>query len=846
MADLQTRIKILLEAKGAETSIGNLKKEMSLLRKEIDKAEVGSDKYNAAVKRLAEANSILDTHRAKLKDTGGILSDLTKGATLFAGAMGVQFGVEGITALGTKLFNTATSMEALEKKAKTVFGETLPQATAAAKEHAAAMGLTDAEYIRAAANIADLLVPMGFQRQEATNIATEMTNLSGALSEWTGGQQSATQVAETLQAAILGEREGLKALGISISEEDVKARLAQKGLAGLTGEMLQQAKAAATLELVMEKSADAQAAYADGAGSIQRQTAEMTARFNTIVERLSTALIPVFSRLLEYALPIVDTFGDIIEAVTGTGEAAKSTSPTIQLLGDLFANIWEKLKAVGGIMFQVAKFIINNFTPVFYGIAGVVILAQNAIAGVINTLADFTGSEFKVKPLDIDLAVKSIDELKNKINSVDASNLFGGGGPEPTGTATTTTTKRQGSGGGAAPTAAAAKPTDNRQAERDAKDAEAAAALLAKERAIQDSLRALRASFLEEDLADAQAGFLELSALEAEQLALQLEGEAERDLLEDQKKQEAQALLLAATQTEYEAERETLRLHYEQLLQLAEMYGLDTTALRAKYAAEVTAIEKTESDKTIAQRQKELQAQVQMFSEFGNVVTDFATQLGEATGKANAAQKVATLAQIGVDTASAISSMAAGAEAAGAATGPLAPVTSALFYASGLLRVLNNFKKAKELLQKADGGWNTVTGMQDHRTYHAKYIGRPGTGMLNHPHPVILANERGPEYYVDNDTLRNPAAFAHVQAIENIKRNRGLLQRATGGFNTDTIATGTTTGTTPTSGVSTQAIAAMQQLLDILQSGRIYAVVEDNTILDIQQRTTKLNNARGN
>ena len=113
MAELQTRIKILLEAKGAENSIGNLKKEMTLLRKEIDKAEVGSDKYNAAVKRLAEANSILDAHKAKLKGTSGIFSDLTKGATLFAGAMGVQFGVEAITQLGTKLFNTASSMESL-------------------------------------------------------------------------------------------------------------------------------------------------------------------------------------------------------------------------------------------------------------------------------------------------------------------------------------------------------------------------------------------------------------------------------------------------------------------------------------------------------------------------------------------------------------------------------------------------------------------------------------------------------------------------------------------------------------------------------------------------------------
>ena len=60
---------------------------------------------------------------------------------------------------------------------------------------------------------------------------------------------------------MLGEREQLKSLGISITEADVKQRLLKMGMEDLTGVQLQQAKATATQQLIFEKSTDAQAAF---------------------------------------------------------------------------------------------------------------------------------------------------------------------------------------------------------------------------------------------------------------------------------------------------------------------------------------------------------------------------------------------------------------------------------------------------------------------------------------------------------------------------------------------------------------------------------------------------------
>jgi hypothetical protein len=198
------------------------------------------------------------------------------------------------------------AIENLDKKAQTVFGSTLPRVTQEAEKNAAAMGLTTREYINAAAQIQDLLVPMGFTRDAAAGISVQLQNLSGALSEWTGGQRSASEVSEILNAALLGERESLKSLGISISEADVTAQLAAKGQEKLTGAALQQAQAQATLDLVLQKSTDAQEAFANGADSPIRQMNLLKAQVTELAEAVATGATPAISGLIQIFLALGD------------------------------------------------------------------------------------------------------------------------------------------------------------------------------------------------------------------------------------------------------------------------------------------------------------------------------------------------------------------------------------------------------------------------------------------------------------------------------------------------------------------------------------------------------------
>jgi hypothetical protein len=123
-------------------------------------------------------------------------------------------------------------------------------------------------------------------------MSLKFLDLSGALSKWSGGTRSAAEVSEILSAAVLGEREQLKELGIAISEADVQARLAKKGQDDLKGAALAQAEAVATQELIYEKSTDAQKAWAEGGKQAAEAQHALSSAIGEAKEKLITALTP--------------------------------------------------------------------------------------------------------------------------------------------------------------------------------------------------------------------------------------------------------------------------------------------------------------------------------------------------------------------------------------------------------------------------------------------------------------------------------------------------------------------------------------------------------------------------
>jgi hypothetical protein len=275
-----------------------------------DRASSKLDKIGGAFGRFGRnANDAGGKAGGALSKLGGGLLKFGKFAAIGLAGVGV-----GLVAVAPKIFGAAANLELLGKKSKTVFGSEIGNVEKWAKANANAMGLTSREATGLAAGFGDLLIPMGFTRKEAADMSTKVLGLSGALAEWSGGTRTAAEVSEILSAAMLGERDALKGLGISITEADVKARLLKNGQDKLTGSALQQAQAIATQQLIMEKSTDAQAAFAKGGDSLARKMEVSKAKVKEMGQELLVTATPALKKIADliakFVLPQLQRFTD--------------------------------------------------------------------------------------------------------------------------------------------------------------------------------------------------------------------------------------------------------------------------------------------------------------------------------------------------------------------------------------------------------------------------------------------------------------------------------------------------------------------------------------------------------
>ena len=138
--------------------------------------------------------------------------------------------------------------------------------------------------------------------------------------------------------------------------------------------------------------------------------------------------------------------------------------------------------------------------------------------------------------------------------------------------------------------------------------------------------------------------------------------------------------------------------------------------------------------------------------------------------KAQAVQKALTLAQIGIDTASAFSSLMRGSEASAVGTGVGYAVSKPLFYATGLVQILSNVMKAKQALSGGDAGGGDAGG--------------GGTPNIPQPAPVTpnpsIVGDSGVNQLADTinqQPIRTFVVASDVTTQQGLNRN--IVQTAT-------------------------------------------------------------------
>ena len=176
-----------------------------------------------------------------------------------------------------------------------------------------------------------------------------------------------------------------------------------------------------------------------------------------------------------------------------------------------------------------------------------------------------------------------------------------------------------------------------------------------------------------------------------------------------QKQEEFEEQMRQLKMTDTEREIDAVQTKYFELIALAEQYGMDTKALEEKRAAEIKTINDKVAADTKAKALDEIEkakqvrdAKISMVGDYANAFANLATLVTKDQKKLEQINKASALVQIGIDTAKAISSLVAAANANPGNALTFGAAGAAQF-AAGILQITTNMVKAKQLLSNPSG-----------------------------------------------------------------------------------------------------------------------------------------------
>lgn len=326
-----------------------------------------------------------------------------------------------LAALGAASIKAASDAEETFSKFDTVFRDIQGSAESAFRTLRNEYGLSSIASKQMLGDTGDLLTGFGFSQQGALDLSLEVNKLAVDLASFTNYSGGAKGASEALTKALLGERDSLKALGISILEEDVKKQMAINSAKGLTFESERQAKAQATLQLAIQQSGNAIGDYARTSDSFANQSRLLQARLSDISVELGTVFLPLATKLVNVVTGAVNWFSSLDSGIKTTiaivGGLVAAIGPLLAGLGFLISNILPMLKA--GMMAVSGIFSLMTLKIVaVVAVVGSLILVGKAVIDSWETVKVFFGQMWdKIKILFIQGVANTL-KVFNKFTSL--------------------------------------------------------------------------------------------------------------------------------------------------------------------------------------------------------------------------------------------------------------------------------------------------------------------------------------------------------------------------------------------------------------------------------------------
>lgn len=227
-------------------------------------------------------------------------------------AKGLAVATVGVTAMAVATVGAASEAQQSIGATESVYGKYADSVVKSSTRAADAVGLSANAYREQSNQLGAMLKNTGTPMKQLGKQTSNLVGLGSDLAATFGGETS--EAVAAIGSLMRGEADPIERYGVSIKQSDINARLAAKGLTGLTGSARKQAEAQERLALLYDQTNAAQGQFGRQSETFAGQTQRLNANFENIKATVGTALLPVLTAvagtLNTKVLPPVQAFAE--------------------------------------------------------------------------------------------------------------------------------------------------------------------------------------------------------------------------------------------------------------------------------------------------------------------------------------------------------------------------------------------------------------------------------------------------------------------------------------------------------------------------------------------------------
>lgn len=336
----------------------------------------------------------------------GGLGKLTKSVKRLGIAIGSVFAIKELVQFGKEAIELGSDLQEVQNVVEVTFTTLADEVDNFAKAAAKTAGLSETMAKRYAGTFGSMAKAFGFAEENAFDMATALTQLSGDIASFYNITQD--EAYTKLKSIFTGETESLKDLGVVMTQTALDSFAMQKGIGKVTSQMTEQEKVALRYSFVLEQLSLASGDFQRTSDGWANQMRILSLNIESFKVNIGQGLINLFTPVVQVINILIEKLGVLAEKFKAfteliTGRSIEKTNKSTSTLANNFSMSAEGVDDFATSLRKANKEAKKTLSPLDN--------LNNLTSGISDNLGNAGFGNIAIAKGDASLKVEGLDEI---------------------------------------------------------------------------------------------------------------------------------------------------------------------------------------------------------------------------------------------------------------------------------------------------------------------------------------------------------------------------------------------------------------------------------------------------